>query len=179
MNDLIHIIEGCKRKELHSQEKLYHQFYPALYALCKSFFDDKHEALTALNNGMLRVFNHIHQYDAEKGSFFNWVYTIVRNSALTRLRDLKTRPLHTGSDFFPETPQDDPFGDPNKEGLYEMLGSLPRTTRTICSLYYFEGFSIREIAASLDMKDGTVKWHLNESRRRLKNLLQPKIVKSA
>lgn len=177
MNELTHIIEGCKKKDLLCQENLYHQFYPALYALCKNFFEDKHEALTALNNGMLRVFNNIHQYDAGKGSFFNWVYTIVRNCALTQLRDSKTGPSLTYTDYFPETAPDNPFRE--QDGLYEILGNLPRTTRAICSLYYFEGFSIREISASLSMKDGTVKWHLNESRRRLKILLQPKLVKSA
>ena len=69
---------------------MYRQFYPALFALCKTFFDDNQEIVTAINNGMLKVFKNIEQYDEEKGTFFNWVYTVVRNAALTEIRNKKT-----------------------------------------------------------------------------------------
>ena len=57
------------------------------------------------------------------------------------------------------------------------LAKLPPTTRAVCSLYYMEGFSIKEMSAALDMKEGTVKWHLNESRKRLKIIVQPNLKK--
>lgn len=179
MDDIKHIIEGCKKQDRLSQEKLYRQFYPALFALCKTFFEDKHDVLTALNNGMLRVYKNVEQFDNSKGVFFNWVYTIVRNAALTSVRDKKT-------DASPELLADDledkafynPFLDKEWEDIYLLLAKLPPTTRAICTLYYMEGFLIKEIAAALDMKAGTVKWHLNESRKRLKIIAQPNINKS-
>ena len=62
-----------------------------MYALCKNFFDDQHEIVSAVNNGMLKVFANIGRYDATKGEFFNWMYTTVRNAELTMLRDRKTQ----------------------------------------------------------------------------------------
>jgi len=44
---------------------------------------------------------------------------------------------------------------------------------------YIEDYSIKEIAASLDMKDGTVKWHLNEGRNKLKVIFQNNLIKVA
>src|SRR4051812_10281707 len=61
-------------------------FYPALFLLCKKFFKDDHEALEALNDGMLKVFKNISMYNSQKGEFFNWAYTIVRNTALDKLK---------------------------------------------------------------------------------------------
>ena len=87
LKELELILKGCKTNDQISQEKLYRQFYPAFFALCKTFFSDNHDILTALNNGMLKVFANIHLYDSSKGIFFNWAYTVVRNAALTLLRD--------------------------------------------------------------------------------------------
>ena len=179
MDDIKHIIEGCKKQDRLSQEKLYRQFYPALFALSKTFFQDKHDVLTALNNGMLRVYKNIDQFDDSKGTFFNWVYTIIRNAALTRVRDKKTdTSLELLADNLTDNAFYNPFLDKEWEDIYLLLAKLPPTTRAICSLYYMEGFLIKEIAVVLDMKEGTVKWHLNESRKRLKIIAQININKS-
>ena len=179
MDDINHIIEGCKKQDRLSQEKLYRQFYPALFALCKTFFEDNHDILTALNNGMLRVFRNIEQYDQGKGIFFNWVYTIIRNAALTQVRDKKTGTPLVFTENLNDTTSYNPFSEKEWDDIYLLLGQLPTTTRAICSLYYMEGFSIKEISASIDMKVGTVKWHLNESRNRLRTIIQPNCNKSA
>lgn len=177
MNELYYI-EGCQKHDRLSQEKLYRQFYPALFALCRTFFDDNHEIITALNNGMLKVFKNIEQYDAVKGTFFNWVYTVVRNAALTEVRNKKTNASLVYSGSLPGNDSFNPFEEKDSDTLYEMLYKLPATTRAVCVLYYKEGFSIKEIAASLEMKEGTVKWHLNEGRTRLKNMFSPIFQKS-
>ncbi len=168
MEDINHIIEGCKKQELPYQEKLYTQLYPALYALCKSFFQDPHDVLTALNNGMLRVFKNIKQYDASKGIFFNWAYTIVRHAALTLVRDRNNHLTFELNDKLVEPADSNPFKKLEWKDIYVHLDQLPATTRSVCSLHYLEGFSIDEIADALGIKDGTVKWHLHECRNRLK-----------
>jgi RNA polymerase sigma-70 factor (ECF subfamily) len=181
LENIASIIEGCKKQDRLSQEKLYRQFYPALFALCKTFFEDNHDVLTALNNGMLKVFKHIEQYDEKKGAFFNWVYTIIRNAALTQIRNKKSGKeaytMLTESEL--DTASYNPFKEKTWDDIYLFLAKLPSTTRAVCSLFYLEGFAIKEISASLEMKEGTVKWHLNESRSRLKVILQPNLNKSA
>lgn len=172
MEELQHIIEGCKKNDRNSQEKLYRQFYPALFALCRTFFDDHQEVVTALNNGMLQVFKNIAQFDAAKGSFFNWTYTIVRNAALTLLRTKKTPPVVELVADSPEPNGTNPFAQTEWQDIYRLLGQLPPTTRAVCNLHYLQGFSIKEIARALHIKEGTVKWHLAESRSRLKTIIK-------
>lgn len=157
---------------------MYRQFYPALFALCRTFFEDNHEILTALNNGMLKVFQNIEQYDAGKGNFFNWVYTVVRNAALTQVRNKKTGTADVYTGELPDTASFNPFEEKEWETIYEMVRYLPVTTRAVCVLYYREGYSIKEIGDSLEMKTGTVKWHLNEGRTRLKNKFKSNFHKS-
>jgi RNA polymerase sigma-70 factor (ECF subfamily) len=176
LDEITHIIEGCKKNDRLSQEKLYRQFYPALYALCKTFFENNHDILTALNNGMLRVYKNIERFDQNKGALFNWVYTIVRNAAITLVKDkIKEIRMDLFTDDLAENAIYNPFREKEWHDIYLLLGKLPHTTRAICSLYYMEGFSIRDISVALEMKEATVKWHLHEGRKRLKMIAQPNV----
>ena len=167
MNELENILKGCRNFDRASQELLYKKYYPAMYALCKKFFEDPHEIQTALNNGMLLVFKNIKSFNNQKGSFFNWIYQIVRNSCLTALRKIKHQEVLC--EIIPES--NILIKSNNLEWVFECLDYLPKTTRAVCTLYYIEGFSIKEIAQNIAMKEGTVKWHLNESRNRLKIII--------
>jgi len=174
LEDLDEIIEGCKRKESLYQEKLYRHFYPALYTLCKTFFSNDHDVITALNNGMLRVFANIDKYDAAKGNFYSWLHAVVRNTALTYLRDLKQfRTIELTEEL--ENISEKSLTNLKWEELFKVLSCLPTDTRAVVVLFYVEAFSIKEISGMLQMKEGTVKWHLSEGRKKLKLTLKPEV----
>lgn len=175
MENLEEIIAGCKRREAVYQEKLYRYFYPALYTLCKTFFTDEHEIITALNNGMLRVFAQINKYDAARGSFYTWLHTVVRNTALTFLRDSKQFRTTQLTEAIQESFGENPLNNYKWEELFKLLSRLPTDTRAVVVLFYIESFSIKEISAMLQMKDGTVKWHLSEGRKKLQHILKPEM----
>lgn len=123
---------------------------------------------------MLKVFTNIHQYDDTKGEFFNWMYTTVRNAALTMLRDRKTQTFDyiEIDDKMGFTSSENPFEQTSGGDVQLYLMQLPVATRRICGLFYIDGFSIKEIACSLGISEGTVKWHLSESRNRLKVIFE-------
>jgi RNA polymerase sigma-70 factor (ECF subfamily) len=56
--------------------------------------------------------------------------------------------------------------------LYLLLDRLSPATRVICGLFYLEGYSIKDIAEQLTISGGTVKWHLSESRKKLRSILE-------
>jgi RNA polymerase sigma-70 factor (ECF subfamily) len=148
--------------------------------LCNKFFDDDQDIVTALNNGMLRVYKNIEQFDSNKAELFTWVYTIVRNAALTLVRDKKNKVafVELTGDISSDV-NVNPFTNTDDTEVFLHLGKLTATTRAVCSLFYIEDYSIKEIAASLEMKDGTVKWHLNEGRNKLKMIFQNNLIKVA
>lgn len=175
MKNQADIIKGCKQNNRLSQEKLYMQCYPVLDGLCKRFFDDEHEIVTAINNGMLRVFKNIGEYNEVKSELITWIYTIVRNEALTMIRNKNT--VVGTTELTTELSTEitiEPFSKATEQDAVFYLRKLPGTTRAACSLFYIEGYSIREIASSLDMKEGTVKWHLNEGRKQLQSTFKKK-----
>ena len=170
MTEELHILlKGCIKYDRLSQEKLYRQFYPALFVLCNKFFDDEQDIITALNNGMMKVFNNIEKFDNKKGDLSGWIYVVVRNAAISHVRE-KSKQMVTqeiSTDLQIESSQN-PFKDASSETVIRFLNTLSVTTRAVFNLFYIEGFLIKEIALNLDMKEGTVKWHLNEGRNKLK-----------
>lgn len=52
--------------------------------------------------------------------------------------------------------------------VYDAVMSLPAQYRTIIHLFYYEEYSVKEIGAMLDMKEGTVKSCLSRGRNMLR-----------
>ena len=50
---------------------------------------------------------------------------------------------------------------------------LPERQRTIVTLFDIEGFTSPEVAEILGISDGTVRWHLHQARRVLREALEP------
>ena len=55
--------------------------------------------------------------------------------------------------------------------LPEALKALPEHYRITLYLYYYEGYSVKEIASILDKRENTVSAWLSRSRKRLRELL--------
>ena len=172
MNDLHQIIQDCIKNDRVGQEKLYRHFYPSMFCLCKKFFHDDHAALEAVNDGMMKVFRALPDYKFDQGSFFNWVYTVVRNTALDKLK--VTIQATTGNvEKYEES--DNTAGilkNLEWKDIYRFLDRLPPATRLVFSLYYLEQYMIPDIASRLQISAGTVKWHLSESRRIMQPVLK-------
>jgi RNA polymerase sigma factor (sigma-70 family) len=177
LEELQQVIQGCVRNERASQEHLYREYYVPLFCMCRRFFKHDHEAIESVNDGMMKVFSHMADYQPEKGRFFNWVYTIVRNTALDKLKvSLKPGVLAGPADLgenLPELAADhNPVAALERKDLFTLLDELNPATRAVCNLYYIEGYAIREIVEILGLATGTVKWHLSESRKKLKSIFK-------
>lgn len=58
-----------------------------------------------------------------------------------------------------------------RDQLRTALDRLPGPQRTVVELYELEGFAGAEIAEILDLPAGTVRWHLHEAKRKLRDSL--------
>ena len=60
----------------------------------------------------------------------------------------------------------------NYSDLYEAMEQLKENQRLVITLFYYEGDSIKEIAAILGITQGTVKSRLGRARNQLKSFLK-------
>jgi RNA polymerase sigma-70 factor (ECF subfamily) len=93
-----------------------------------------------------------------------WLIRVTVNMCKSHLRShwwKKTVPL---LDIYPA-----PAGE--QENLVQAVLSLPSKYRTVIHLFYYEGYSTREIASITKQKESTVREQLTRARRMLKNFL--------
>lgn len=168
LQDLIH---GCIRNERSAQEKMYKLFYPRMMALVRRYIDQEMQAEEVLNNGFLRAFQKVEQYNF-LGSFEGWLRKIVFHSVSDYV---KQNMKYNEKIVLAE--KDEYVHKDHADNLYynellQMVQALPGATRTVFNMYIMEGFAHKEIGKILGISEGTSKWHLSEGRRILKDKIE-------
>ena len=174
----IEIISGCKSGDRKAQEKLYKNFYRAMMTVCLRYAKNDEDAVEILNNGFFKVFKNIQWYDSSKASLYTWIRTIVVNSCLDFIKQKqrleKVNELNPGVEV--HIPPDIISKIETAE-LLELVRELAPATRAVFNLYVIEGYRHKEIAKLLSISEGTSKWHLNEARKNLQQLINKSKVK--
>jgi RNA polymerase sigma-70 factor (ECF subfamily) len=174
VKDLKALIKGCLARDRVSQRKIYEIYGSSMMGLCLRYCQNREEAEEVLQDGFLKVFKNIGQFQF-RGSFEGWLRRIMINSALQLYRnkwsDLKHVSL-TDQDHFPSSDTDLNDRLSEKE-LIELIQTLPPACRMVFNLYVFDGLKHREIAELLHVTEGTSKSNLSDARKILKKQLTP------
>ena len=93
-----------------------------------------------------------------------WLLTVTRNGCISRLRSKQRQNLPLEVDI--------PIPGPEEREELEELFALPPEDREVLHLFYYEGYSTREIAKITGAREGTVRSRLSRARGKLKALLE-------
>ena len=103
--------------------------------------------------------------------FSTWLFRIAYNCYIDHCRKAKPvqAPVEEAAHLASSDSSDRSF---RYQQLYLALEKLPQKEKAAIALFYFEDRSIKEIAAILEMPQGTVKYHLSMGRTHLKQHIQ-------
>jgi RNA polymerase sigma factor (sigma-70 family) len=170
-SELEQLIQGCILNERGAQEKLYRLFYPRMMAVVRRYIDHEEQAEEVMNNGYLRAFQKIKQYNFQ-GSFEGWLRKIIFHAVADYVKQ------HSRYSSQVVLVEKDQYVENNHvEKLYydqllKLVQELPDATRNVFNMYVMEGFTHREISNLIGISEGTSKWHLSEGRRVLKEKIE-------
>jgi len=166
-------IQGCLLNDRKAQEALYRHFFPKMMAMCRRFTQDEDRLMSIINDGMLRVFVNIRQYDG-RGNFEGWVRRIVFRSLSNHFRkDQKYLKVI----FFEErdvSSRSEALSDLYFEELMKGIDELPEMMKKVFERYVLLDMPHKEIGLELGISEGTSKWHLSKARERLRDIIQRK-----
>lgn len=98
-----------------------------------------------------------------------YLWTIARNTLANHYRDRARCTVGIPAEATDDSDfQADLLAREETRRLHEELARLSRQQREIVVLHYFHSMKIAQIAAKLSLPVGTVKWHLFEARKELK-----------
>lgn len=163
------LIRGCRKGRRHSQELLYRHFYGFGMSICLRYTSSEDEAKEVLNDGFMKVFQHIKQYDDSR-PFKSWFRKILVNTALDHYRANKKYRLQVdlNPDMFDSTEEPTMYQQLAVAEILVLFRRLPEIYRITFNLFEVEGYSHQEIGGMLDISPGTSRSNLS----RAKNLLR-------
>ncbi len=168
---LAFLIEGCIKGEERSQMELYRQYYSYGMGICLRYARKRELAVEMLNDGFLKVFTKIEQYDA-KHAFRPWLRRILVNAAIDHYRKYKRDQEEEAPAVRPAgTSYNEALDNLAFEDLLEIMQVLPPAYRMVFNLYVVEGHTHAEIAKQLNISIGTSKSNLAKARLKIKEQL--------
>jgi RNA polymerase sigma factor (sigma-70 family) len=167
------IIEGCVLGNPRMQRILYETFSAKMYALCIRYADNTDDAQDILQDGFVKVFGNIGKFKGT-GSFEGWIRRIMVNTAIEHFRKKNTlQAIDEKTENQLADEHSNIFNLLETKELLEIIKSMPAGYRTVFNLYAVEGYTHKEIAAMMNLNEGTSK----SQYARAKLWLQEKIKK--
>ena len=169
----------CRSADRKAQEHIFRTYYSDYLKICLRYAADRHAAELMLSDAFFRIFTKADSYQGT-GSFEGWMRRIVVNTCLSHLRSAgnhAAQPLPGGSSgedgHLVQTAalqsDNDALSRLGMQELIRLIQALPPVSRTVFNLYVFDGYTHKEIAASLGISEGTSQWHLSTARQWLRS----------
>ena len=131
-------------------------------------------ARDAVQEAWLAIVRSLGRLD-DPARFAPWAYRIVSNKCVDWVRK-QGRRRELDRELVAEKRREEKIDRTSEDGeqarVLEALHSLPPERQALLSLYYLDGFSVREIADILEIPAGTVKSRLFHARNELKIALE-------
>lgn len=170
------LIKGCIKGKRKAQYALYRHCYTLLLPVCMRYQHNEEDARAILNEGFLKILDNLESYKPEI-PFEAWCKRIMINTIIDEYRKTRNKP----STFdYQELGKKEEVGISLNEAmevltaddLEKMLQCLPANSRKVFNLYAIDGYSHKEISEKLTISEGTSKWHVNNARHKLQQILK-------
>ncbi len=139
-------------------------YQQSMYRFALGIVRNKQDAEDALSAAIMKAYEHLASL-RDQDKFKPWIMTIIANEAKNMLSKNSRLQLVNDVAVFIEEAEE------NRNDVWDSVMELGEQHRQIVILYYYDGFSTREIARILKVPEGTVKSRLSRARESLKELL--------
>ncbi|MBM4160116.1 MAG: sigma-70 family RNA polymerase sigma factor [Ignavibacteria bacterium] len=147
-----------------------------VYDLAYGFVNDHDDAEDVAQEVFVKVFHSIRSFRQE-AEFSTWLYRIVTNTSLDRLKQRKRKMKRQVSLGESESMELATNPGPIENLDYSVhieraLHELPTLQRAVVILRHIDGLPTRTVSEILKCSEGTVKTHLHRGLKKMRTLLQ-------
>lgn len=172
------LVRGCLEKRERDYEKLYNRYYGKMMAVCTRYARDRDEAKDILQEGFIRVFQSIQQFNFQ-GSLEGWVRRVMVTTAINYYRKNNLRSItdYLGDDFEKAELEnvsvnvDTVLEHFSAKYIMELIQELPPAYKLVFNMHALEGYSHAEIAALMGITESTSRSNLTKARLKLQTRL--------
>src|SRR5580698_3766235 len=171
------ILQGCLKNHAAAQKELYNRYSPKMLSVCYRFAKNREDAEDMLQEGFIRIFSQIHQFQ-HKGALEGWIRKIIVHTCINMLKKNKkfnenvdiqhAQHLIIREEAVPAIIQ--------AKQVIECIRMLPLGYRTVLNLFAIEGYNHKEIAEMLDIEESTSRSQYTRAKAMLEDILIKKKV---
>jgi RNA polymerase sigma factor (sigma-70 family) len=163
------IIHGCRHGLRQAQKQLFEYLAASLLTVSRQYTPKTSDPLDNLQDSFIKIFERIHSFDVNKGSLESWARRIVINTALDKLNKKGIEEVVLEYEHLPEILECKIKDIEDIEQLMHIISQLPDGYKQVFCLYEIEGYSHKEIAEQLKIKEATSRSQLNKSKQLLRS----------
>ena len=131
-----------------------------MYVLACSILKNQADAQDAVSECIVRAFENRTSLK-KRTSARSWLMKILINVSRSAITKRQKVVLFADPEQYEQEPET------AEDHLWSVILELPENVRVVMVLYYYEGFSVREISTLLDITEGTTKTRLSSGRKQL------------
>jgi RNA polymerase sigma-70 factor (ECF subfamily) len=179
------VISRCQAGQIELMDILVDRYKKPLYSFCCKLARNRGQADDLFQDTWIKVLKSIHHCMGDK-RFINWLFTICINLYRDRFRKysrwlkiVKWYPSAGHMEAEMEKvesnvagPEEKTFKNEQETAVRNALAAVKDIWRIPLILYYYREFSLAEIAAMLEIPEGTVKSRLAAGRNHLKKIME-------
>jgi len=165
------LIKGCVNGDRAAQKALYERYCRKMMVICQRYAKSSQEAEDAMQEGFLKVFASLKSFRGD-ARLDTWMTRIMINTSLNAQRQkLYLLPMVDITEVALPEDEDISLAAFNLSELIAMIQSLPDGCRLVFNLFAIEGYNHKEIAAMLEISEGTSKSQYSRAKSLLKGKL--------
>lgn len=131
-----------------------------MYVLACSILKNQADAQDAVSECIVRAFENRTSLK-KRTSARSWLMKILINVSRSAITKRQKVVLFADPEQYEQEPET------AEDHLWSVILELSENVRVVMVLYYYEGFSVKEISTLLDIPEGTTKTRLSSGRKQL------------
>lgn len=141
-----------------------------MYHVAKTLLYSDADCADAIQETIVKAFSKLHTLKSDAYAK-TWLIKILMNECYCIMR--KEKRLVSLEDY---TMEDTAAESADYSDLYEAISRLPKDAALAVTLYYIEGYRVKEVAKLMDTTESSIKNRLARARAKLKNELETEAV---
>lgn len=165
------LLEAIARGDQHSLEVLISKYERRLAGFLRGILSNPADVDEVFWQTVTAVWESARRFEGRSEPCF-WILGIARNLAYRRIDRLRRRSSEPLEQHLPDL-RAGPFEQCRRREVADAVPLLNEIHREVLILFYWFGYTSREISEVLDLPQATVRTRLHHARKNLKDLLTP------
>lgn len=149
-------------------EAIINKYHNLLVSVAYSYMRDNFYVEDIVQESFVKLYRARKRFESED-HIKNWLIRVTINECLNALKQ-KTRELLIETEYINNLP-DTSDADGKNEEIYNCICSLNDNYKTIIILYYYDNYSLKEIATILKISESNASSRLVRARSKLKRII--------